>query len=150
MQNNSSYKTMSDNNSQNSPNPFAHAAGAYGDHAQKNTPDQREIEARVLLKAAKMIQDLKDKWDDSPQEELKVSLEETLHYNRQIWMMFYNTAIEGKKEKGPNALRDNIINLSHFIFKRESEIISSPTKEQLDALISINKQISTGLMNSGL
>jgi flagellar biosynthesis regulator FlaF len=131
-------------------NPFAQAADAYGNHAQKNTPDQREVEARVLLKAAKMIQDLRDGWDEKPDDDRSKSLEETLHYNRQIWMMFYDTALTGRKEKGASPLRDNIINLSHFIFKRESEIMSEPAKEQLDALISINKQISAGLMNSGL
>ena len=36
-------------------NPYAQAAGAYGDNSQKNTPDQRELEGRVLLKAARMI-----------------------------------------------------------------------------------------------
>ena len=97
-----------------------------------------------------MIQDLRDSWDAVPDENRTESLKETLHYNRQVWTLFYDTALEGRKEKGASPLRDNIINLSHFIFKRESEIMAAPEKEQLDALISINKQISAGLMNSGL
>jgi hypothetical protein len=41
-------------------NPYAAAASAYGSHAQQHTPDQRETEARVLLKAAQMFKDLQD------------------------------------------------------------------------------------------
>ena len=33
-------------------NPYASAAGAYGNNAQKTTNDPRELEARVLLKSA--------------------------------------------------------------------------------------------------
>ena len=36
-------------------NPYATAAGAYGTNIQKNTPDQRELEAHVLLKSAKYL-----------------------------------------------------------------------------------------------
>ena len=38
--------------------PYAQAAGAYDQSAQSHTPDQRELEGRVLLKAAKMIVDI--------------------------------------------------------------------------------------------
>lgn len=124
-------------------NPYAQAAGAYGDHAQKHTPDQRELEARVLLKSAKMISDLKENWEDVD----KQLLASTLQYNRQIWMMFYDTALENPDgETRSDDLRSNIINLANFIFKRELEIRSDPQKEKLDALININKEIAAGLM----
>lgn len=123
-------------------NPYAQAAGAYGDHAQKNTPDQRELEGLVLLKSARMLQDLQDNWDGANGE----IIEETLKYNRQIWMMFYDTALENPEGDRPNDLRSNIINLANFIFKREVEILSNPAKEKFDVLISINKEIAAGLM----
>jgi len=123
-------------------NPYAKAAGAYGDHAQKNTPDQRELEGLVLLKSARMIQDLQNNWDSSNGE----VIEETLKYNRQIWMMFYDTALENPEGDRPNDLRSNIINLANFVFKREVEILSKPSKEKLDVLININKEIAAGLM----
>jgi len=123
-------------------NPYAKAAGAYGDHAQKNTPDQRELEGLVLLKSARMIQDLQDNWDNINSE----VIEETLKYNRQIWLMFYDTAIENAEGDRPSALRSNIINLANFIFKREVEVLSAPQKEKLDVLININKEIAAGLM----
>lgn len=125
-------------------NPYAKAAGAYGDNAQKNTPDQRELEARVLLKAARMLKDLQENWSDVTTE----ILDSTLKYNRQIWMMFYDTAIENSEGDRPSDLRSNIINLAHFVFKRESDIIAdrNRTPEKLDVLININKEIAAGLM----
>ena len=130
---------------QNNPppqNPYAQAAGAYSDNAQKNTPDQRELEARVLLKSAKMLADLQEALEDANIE----LIESTLKYNRQIWMMFYDTALENPEQNRPNDLRSNIINLANFIFKREMEIISDPTKQKFDVLININKEIAAGLM----
>jgi len=43
-------------------------------------------------------------------------------------------------------MRSNIINLANFVFKREVEILSKPSKEKLDVLININKEIAAGLM----
>ncbi len=125
-------------------NPYAQAAGAYDQNAQKHTPDQRELEGRVLLKAAKMIQDLQENWDSKT----GGVLEETLKYNRQIWMMFYDTAIENPEGDRPNDLRSNIINLANFIFKREVDIMAdaNPPREKLDVLVNINREIAAGLM----
>lgn len=121
----------------------AHAAGAYGVHAQKTTSDPRELEGRVLLKAAGMLQDLQGDWDKVTPE----ILGETLKYNRQIWLMFYDTAMENPEGNRPNDLRSNIINLANFIFKREIEIMSGPKKEKLDVLININREVAAGLMS---
>lgn len=123
-------------------NPYAAAAGAYGSNIQKNTPDQRELEAHVLLKSAKFLKDIQDDWDNVTPD----ILEETLKYNRQIWMMFYDTALENPEENRPNDLRSNIINLANFIFKREIEIMTKPEKEKLNILVSINRDIAAGLM----
>ena len=123
-------------------NPYAQAASAYGDNAQKNTPDQRELEGRVLLKSAKMLKDLQDDWENMNSE----VLEQTLRYNRQLWMVFYDTALENPEENRPSDLRSNIINLANFIFKREVEIMAAPEKQKLDVLININKEIAAGLM----
>ncbi len=133
---------MPDKPNQN--NPYAKAAGLYDKNAQSHTPDQRELEGRILLKAARMIQDLQRNWDEVNSE----LLETTLKYNRQIWMMFYDTALENPdKADRPNDLRSNIINLANFIFKRELDVLAKPEKEKLDILISINKEIAAGLMS---
>lgn len=133
-----------------STNPYTNAAGTYGNVAQKHTPDQRELESRVLLKSAKMMQDLVDGWDAVTPD----VLEETLKYNRQIWMLFFDTAVENENGERSDSLRSNIINLANFIFKREMEILSAPQASKLSALIDINRNIAAGLaqqqkMNAG-
>ncbi len=120
----------------------AAAAGIYGENVQKNTPDQRELEAHVLLKAAKFLKALQDDWENVTPD----ILEETLKYNRQIWMMFYDTALENPEGDRPNDLRSNIVNLSNFVFKRELDILGKPSKEKLGVLININREIAAGLM----
>lgn len=131
---------MSGGNKQN--NPYAKAAGAYDQHAQNHTPDQREMEARVLLKAAKKMQDLQKDWDTMSME----MLDEVLRYNRQIWLMFVDTAVEDEDPARPVELRNNIANLGIFIFKRTTELLAKPEKEKMDILIDINKDIAAGLM----
>lgn len=123
-------------------NPYAQAAGAYDQSAQNHTPDQRQLEGRVLLKAAKMIHDMQENWDNVDND----ALEDTLKYNRQIWMMFYDTALENPDGDRSDNLRSNIINLANFIFKREVDILAEPKKEKLDVLVNINKEIAAGLM----
>lgn len=136
---------MHDNNTpvNTPPNPYAQAASAYGDNAQAHSPDQREVEARVLLKAAKMMSDLQDDWDQVSVE----LLESTLRHNRQVWMMFYDTALENPEGDRPNEIRSNIINLANFIFKREVDVMTAPEKQKLDVLVNINREIAAGLMS---
>lgn len=131
------------NDKQPNDNPHAQAAGAYGDHAQKHTPDQRELEGRVLLKAAKMIQDLQDNWDARTPE----LVEETLKYNRMIWLMFFDNANENPDGAArSDDLRANIINLANFVFKREMEILGEPEADKLNVLVNINREVAAGLM----
>lgn len=123
-------------------NPYAAAAGAYGTNAQKNANDPRELEARVLLKSAQFMQDLQNEWDRTSSQDR----EDILKYNRSVWMMFYDTALENTEGTYPEDLRANIINLANFIFKREIDVLAKPEKSKLDILININRNIAGGLM----
>lgn len=123
-------------------NPYASAAGAYGNNAQKTTNDPREVEARVLLKSAQFMQDLQNNWDNMNRE----VLEETLKYNRNIWLMFFDTAVEDNSAERPTDVRNNIYNLAKFVFKREVDILAKPEKNKFDVLIKINRDIAGGLM----
>lgn len=121
-------------------NPYAQAAGTYGKTA-KDGGDQRELEGQLLLKAANEIQRLQDNWDQATPEDI----DNILTYNRKLWMLFFDTAIENPDER-PVDLRNNIVNLCNFIFKRSLNILSEPSKEKLGVLIDINRQIAAGLM----
>lgn len=135
---------MPNNSSSGGSTPYGNAASTYGTNAQKNSGDPRETEARVLLKAANMMQDLQKTWDPTDHEKL----DEVLKYNRQIWMIFFDTALENKDGDRPIDLRNNIVNLANFVFKRSIDILSEPASSKLDALITINRDIAAGLMQN--
>ena len=120
--------------------PYGKASGSYGALARKHA-DKRDVEAQVLLKAARKLQDLQSGWDNRA----STAVEETLKYNRQIWVLFYDNAVnEGCTTPPP--LRSNIINLASFVFKRSMDILAEPDREKLNILININREIAAGLM----
>lgn len=120
----------------------ATAAGAYSRHAQTTTNDPRELEARALLSMVGKMEGLQARWDSVTSTEL----DEVLRNNRQIWMMFVDTALEDKSQERTNELRNNIANLGAYVFKRTLDILADPKKEKLNVLIDINREIAAGLM----
>ena len=129
-------------NQQPNKNPYASAAGAYGNNAQKNASDPRELEARVLLKAAQYLQDIQTDIENISSDDLA----DILKYNRSIWVMFLDNVTENEGGAYPDDLRANIASLANFIFKREIDVLAKPDKKKLDVLISINRNIAEGLM----
>ncbi len=128
--------------SHNTQNPYAKATGAYDTNAQAHAGSQREMEARILLKSNKQLQAVLDNWENRAKDQL----EDALTYNRQIWMLFYDTALENKDGGRPNDLRSNIVNLANFTFKRELDILADPKPQKIDVLLNINREIAAGLM----
>ena len=128
---------MSQNN-----NPYSKAAGAYGQQA-KSTEDQRELEAQALIKAAAEMQNLIDHWDQATAEDL----ENVISYNRKLWMLFFDAAAENQDDR-PLGLRNNIVNLCNFIFKRGIDILADPKPEKFEVIIEINREIAAGLRAS--
>ena len=127
-------------------NPYASAAGAYDNNARKHTPDQRELEGRVLLKAAQNFVDLQTQWEGLKPTDLNSELNKALTYNRQIWMLFVDNAAQDDSAERPRSLRSNISNLGSFIFKQMIDAQAVPVREKLDVLININREIAAGLM----
>lgn len=127
-------------------NPYASAAGTYDTNARKHTPDQRELEGRVLLKASQNFIDLQTGWDGYKPAELNAELNKALTYNRQIWMLFVDHAAQDDSADRPRSLRSNISNLGGFIFKHMIDVQAQPDSKKLDVLININREIAAGLM----
>jgi flagellar protein FlaF len=122
--------------------PHSKASGSYGALARKHA-EKRDVEAQVLLKAARKLQDLQTGWENRP----TGAVEETLKYNRQIWVMFYDNAVSNGVIQQPHSLRTNIINLAGFVFKRSIDILAEPDRDKLNILININREIAAGLMS---
>ena len=109
--------------------------------AAKHGSDPREIEASVLMKAAARFNKIKTAWTDT----VPADLEPALLYNRTIWTVFATSVTEPDNPL-PQEIRQNIANLAVFVFKRTLEIQIIATPEMLDALININRQIASGLI----
>ncbi|MDO8288990.1 MAG: flagellar biosynthesis regulator FlaF [Parvibaculum sp.] len=109
--------------------------------AARHSNDPREVEATVLMKAASRFNQIKTAWTDST----PADLDPALLYNRTIWTIFATSVTESESQL-PKEIRQNIANLSIFVFKRTIEIQSTPAPEMLDVLININRQVAAGLM----
>lgn len=133
---------MSSRRPPNKSQTYGKATGSYGAQAIKHA-GSRDIEAQALLKAARRLQDLYSGWEKRTTK----TVEETLKYNRQIWVLFYENAVSEKETSQTQPLRTNIINLAGFVFKRSVDIMADPDREKLNILININREIAAGLMS---
>lgn len=103
----------------------------------------RSTEAKALLKAARMLQDLQLTWDSKSQKKI----EDALKHNRRIWVLFYDHALAANTGAQPsNRVILNVVNLANFVFKRSIEILANPSSEKLNILININREVAGGLM----
>lgn len=136
-------------------NPYSNAVGSYASSSGRSGADTpRDIEAKALLKAARMIQELHDTWNDRDLNRI----EKTVVYNRQIWSVFYESALqdaaieksvpahENSQAQQKTKIRNNIVSLASFVFQRSLDIMAEPSREKLPVLITINREIAAGLM----
>jgi flagellar protein FlaF len=115
------------------------AAQAYGAVA-KQIVNPRELEADLLLKAASRLQAIYDGWERG-----KAGLDDALLYNRKLWSIFL-TSVTNAEHPLPGAVRQNIANLGLFVMNQTVMMLSNPKREQLHALIGINRELAAGLL----
>jgi flagellar biosynthesis activator protein FlaF len=108
------------------------------------TVSGRELEASVLTKAAHLLKDCKEQWNE---EGHFLRLDEALVFNQRIWTIFQGELIK-EDNPLPKQLRADILNLSLFIDKRIIEVMGNPSSEKLDIIIDINLNIAAGLRGS--
>ncbi len=118
------------------------AAQAYGSVARQ-TSSPRELEADLLLKAASRLQAVQDAWNMDSQADAR--LEDALLYNRKLWTVFMTTAANGTNPL-PAAIRQNVANLGIFVMNQTLATIAGRRPEQLNSLITINRELAAGLM----
>ncbi len=108
------------------------------------TMSGREIEAKVLTKAALKLKKCQENWNS---ENHRTELEEALNFNQKIWSIF-----QGELTKPDHLmdkeLRQNLLNLSIFVDKRTLNIRAFPDPEKLTAIININKGLAASLRKS--
>ncbi|MCX6139007.1 MAG: flagellar biosynthesis regulator FlaF [Ignavibacteriales bacterium] len=118
----------------------ANLAVAYK-QAQKTAMSDREIEAAVLMKAAATLKQCQTRWEDSLQDG---SLDKALRYDQQVWTVFQAAVVE-ESNPLPEALKQNIMQLSLFVDRKIFELMCYPEPHKLDILIKINTNLAMGL-----
>lgn len=107
--------------------------------AQKDGLSQRELESRAFICIASNLNRIKEHWESE-----KESLPETLEKNKMLWNIIASSM---KEDDCPHSkeVKQNILQLAAFVFKRTFELMSEPRPEGLDVLININMNIARGL-----
>lgn len=116
------------------------AAEAYSETAKVTTPP-RELEASLLIKAARQLQCAKDGWTQKTN-----TADEALLYNRRLWTIFL-TSISREDNPLPTEIKNNVASLAAFVFQQTLMAQRSPEPDMLEPLIVINREVASGLCN---
>ena len=100
---------------------------------------QIELESRAFIRAASSLNVIKEHWETE-----QGHLLEALEKNRRLWTIIASAMKEDDCQQPPE-VRNNILNLALFVFRRTLEVISEPKPESLNILININMNIAKGL-----
>jgi flagellar protein FlaF len=128
-------------------NPYIKASSAYGETMKLDYSDQKSLEASVLLKAAQKLQNLSDRLADPAAEPSLEEIDDALTYNRKLWTIFISETMN-ESHPLPVEIKNNVARLSIFVFKRTTEIYATPTPQLLEPLVTINRQLASGLMQA--
>ena len=117
---------------------------AYESVSSTTTQSGREIEATVLTKAARKLQECQQDWN-APDRNNR--LEEALKYNQRIWSIF-QSELSREDHQLPKQLRLDILRLAAFIDRRIFETMAFPEPDKLNIVIDINNNLAAGLRGS--
>ena len=106
--------------------PNAHYASKAYANVAKEIVDPRELEARLLLKAAAKLQAVQDSWGDKQ----PLGLSDAVLYNRRLWIVFIDAVL--REDNGlPAAVRQNILNVGVFVMAETFSLMTKPRPEHL-------------------
>ena len=109
---------------------------AVGGYVQNEIAGMGEAE----LNTASALNSVKENWDTKEKDALNKALDK----NRRLWSILASAMQEDDCPQ-PLEIKQNIINLANFVFKRTTEIIAKPEPQKLEILITINMNIARGL-----
>jgi flagellar protein FlaF len=116
-----------------------YASNAYAKIANE-TAAPRELEAKLLLKAAAKLKAVYDSWKTISRE----NLDEAVTYNRRLWTVLID-ALNRHDNRLPSEVRDNLLRLGVYILAESYSLTTKPNPEHLLNIIKINRGIATGL-----
>jgi flagellar protein FlaF len=118
------------------------AAGAYGSAAAST--DQRALEGQVLLKSAQKLEDLMNRLKSGEKVDVR-EVGDVLDHNQKLWILLSTDATEPSSPLSLE-IKNNIATLAAYIFTRTLDIRADARPEKLQILITINRNIASGLM----
>lgn len=119
---------------------FKETIDAYG-RAQKLGLSQRATEAMAFVKAERMLEEAKENAGEPD------NYESALKFNQRLWTLIQAALVEEGNQL-PAFLKANILSLSIFVDRQTLKAFADPKADKLDILISINKNIASGLLSS--
>lgn len=117
-----------------------HQAASVYSNNQKAALKPRDLEAHLLMKGSRLLQEAKDKWDWQDW----TKLEEALKFNQTVWGVLTNSAANPENPL-PQEIRQNVANIGIFILGRIFEVRQDPKPQSLDAIINLNRTLAAGL-----
>ena len=110
----------------------------------KTTISGRDLEASILTKAALLLKECQEHWDEEGHFR---QLDEALRFNQRIWTIFQDELVKDDNPM-PKEIRENILSLSVFIDNRLIQVMAHPEPEKLKMIIDINLNLAAGLRGS--
>ena len=109
--------------------------GASAYQRVQTTLGPRQLEAHLLLKAAAQLQSFKDNWsyDES-------AVAEALMLNRKLWTILGTSATDDSNPL-PDAIKENIGNLTVFVLKRTLEIMDDPSPGVVHGVVQVEAMV---------
>lgn len=116
----------------------SHAARAY-QQTRRAVVTGRDLESMLLLKAAAQLQAVRDDWDGRQGDLLAA-----LTYNRKLWTVLIELILRPDNPL-PAEDKNNLFNISLFIFKHTIAVQAKPDPSEIAPLVDINRTIAEGL-----
>ena len=103
------------------------------------TMSPRDLEASLLIKAAKQLQDVQEDWNIKRSE-----LASALEYNQKLWTVLLG-AVTRPDNPLPAAIRQNVANLGIFILGQILDVAQEPSAATIKVLVDLNRELAGGL-----
>lgn len=123
----------------------------YPSRSYRNMPqpgNPRYTEAWALVEAARRMTVAVETGtcnDISPNSEIR----QALRLNWRLWTIFQTELSMTDEPQVPLEIRQNMLSLCNFVDKHTIEALEAPDPAKVNALIGINRNIASGLLNAG-
>jgi flagellar protein FlaF len=103
------------------------------------TMSPRDLEASLLIKAAKQLQAVQDEWGTK-----RAELADALEYNQKLWTVLLGSVTRPENPL-PAGIRQNVANLGIFILGQILDVAQDPSAAKIKVLVDLNRELAGGL-----